>query len=127
MAAVASTRRCIARRPGSGLRAHPPPARAVGARGRNHLRLRTDGPEAALEQAKAAAREKDVLVAGGAETWAQFPNKGLLDQLEIHLAPVLLGAGIRLFDRVEAGKLALEPERVVESPAVTHARYRVTS
>jgi dihydrofolate reductase len=68
-----------------------------------------------------------VLVAGGAETWAQFPNKGLLDQPEIHLAPVLLGAGIRLFDRVEAGTLALEPERVVESPAVTHARYRVTS
>jgi RibD C-terminal domain len=64
---------------------------------------------------------------GGAGTWAQFLKKGLLDQLEIHLAAVLLGGGIRLFDRVEAGKLALEPERVVESPAVTHVRYRVTS
>jgi dihydrofolate reductase len=48
-----------------------------------------------------------VLIAG-AETWAQSLNKGLLDQLEIHLAPVLLGGGIRLFDRVEAGKLALK-------------------
>jgi dihydrofolate reductase len=87
----------------------------------------SDGPEAALEQAKTAAGEKDVLVAGGAGTWAQFLNAGLLDQLEIHLAPVLLGAGIRLFDRVEAGKVSLEVERVVESPAVTHVRYRVTS
>jgi dihydrofolate reductase len=54
-----------------------------------------------------------VLVAGGAATWAQFLNTGLLDQLEIHLAPVLLGAGIRLFDRVDADKVTLEPERVV--------------
>ena len=87
----------------------------------------TDSPEAALEQAKSAAGQEDVLVAGGAATWAQFLNRGLLDQLEIHLAPMLLGAGIRLFDRVEAGKVTLEPERVVESPAVTHVRYRVTA
>lgn len=87
----------------------------------------TDGPEAALEQAKSAVGQNDVLVAGGAETWAQLLNMGLLDQLEIHLAPVLLGAGIRLFDRVDAGKVTLEPERVVESPVVTHVPYRVTS
>jgi dihydrofolate reductase len=87
----------------------------------------TDGPDAALERAKSAAGGKDVLVAGGAETWAQFLNAGLLDQLEIHLAPLLLGAGIRLFDRVEADKVTLEPERVVDSPAVTHVRYRVGS
>ena len=68
-----------------------------------------------------------MLVAGGAATWAQFLNTGLLDQLEIHLAPVLLGAGIRLFDRVDADKVTLEPERVVRSPAVTHVRYRLTS
>jgi dihydrofolate reductase len=65
-----------------------------------------------------------VLVAGGADTWAQFLNAGLIDQLELHLAPVLLGAGIRPFDRVEAGKVSLEPERVGESPAVTHVRSR---
>jgi hypothetical protein len=45
--------------------------------------------------------------------------------LEIHLAPVLLGLGVRPFDRVEAGKVSLVPERVVESPAVTHVRHRV--
>jgi len=86
-----------------------------------------DGPESALEQAKSAAGEKDVQVAGGAATVAEFLNAGLLDELELHLAPVLLGAGIRLFDRVEADKVKLEPARVVESPAVTHVRYRVAS
>ena len=87
----------------------------------------TEGLDSALEQAKSAAGEKDVQVAGGAATVAQFLNAGLLDELEIHLAPVLLGAGIRLFDRVEADKMKLEPTRVVESPVVTHVRYRVAS
>jgi dihydrofolate reductase len=87
----------------------------------------TDGPESALEQARRAAGEKDVQVAGGAQTVAQFLNAVFVDELEIHLAPVLLGAGTRLFDRVEADKLKLEPARVVESPAVTHVRYRVAS
>jgi dihydrofolate reductase len=87
----------------------------------------TDGLESAAEQAKAAAGDKDVQVAGGANTVAQALNAGLLDELEIHLAPVLLGAGIRLFDEAEAGEAKLEPARVVESPAVTHLRYRVVS
>jgi dihydrofolate reductase len=87
----------------------------------------TDGPDSALDRARRAAGEKDVQVAGGAQTVAQFLNAGLLDELEIHLAPVLLGAGTRLFDGVEADKLKLEPTRVVESPAVTHVRYRVAS
>jgi dihydrofolate reductase len=56
-----------------------------------------------------------------------WSDRGQLDQLEIHLAPVMLGAGIRLFDRVEPVTVALEPERVVESPAVTHVRNRVTA
>jgi dihydrofolate reductase len=86
-----------------------------------------DALESALEQAKSAAGDKDVQVSGGAETVAQFLNAGLLDALEIHLAPVLLGAGTRLFDRVDAGKVKLEPTRVVESPAVTHVRYRIGS
>jgi dihydrofolate reductase len=87
----------------------------------------TYGPESALGQARQAAGEKDVQVAGGAGTVAQFLNAGLLDELEIHLAPVLLGAGARLFDGVEADKLKLEPARVVESPVVTHVRYQVTT
>jgi dihydrofolate reductase len=87
----------------------------------------TEGLESALAEARSAAGEKDVQVAGGADTVAQFLNEGLLDELEIHLAPVLLGAGTRLFDRVDADKVKLQPERVVESPAVTHVRYRVGS
>ncbi len=49
----------------------------------------------------------------------------LLEELQIHLTPVLLGAGVRLFDRVDPGRVQLEPVRVVDSPAVTHLRYRV--
>jgi dihydrofolate reductase len=86
----------------------------------------TDGPESALEQAKSAAEGKDVQVSGGAETVAEFLNAGMLDELELHIAPVLLGDGIRLFDSVDTDKIELEVDRVVESPAVTHVRYRVT-
>jgi dihydrofolate reductase len=77
----------------------------------------TDGVESALAKARSAAGEKDVQVAGGAEAVAQFLNAGLLDELEIHIAPVLLGAGTRLFERVQAEKVKLKPTRVVESPA----------
>jgi dihydrofolate reductase len=82
----------------------------------------TDGPEAALEQARAAAGEQDVHVAGGAEAVRQFLRAGLLDHLQVHVPPVLLGAGTRLFEDVEA---PLEIDRVIASPAVTHLRYRV--
>jgi dihydrofolate reductase len=81
----------------------------------------TDGPEAALEQARAAAGEKDVHVAGGGEAVRQFLRAGLLDHLQLHVPPVLLGAGTRLFEDVEA---PLEIDRVLASPAVTHLRYR---
>ena len=86
----------------------------------------TDGIESALEQARVAAGEKDVHIAGGAEPVQQYLKAGLLDELQIHVAPVLLGAGTRLFDG-GAGETApkLEPTRVIESPAVTHLRYRV--
>jgi dihydrofolate reductase len=83
----------------------------------------TDGIEAALEQARAAAGEKDVSVAGGADVAQQYLNAGLLDELQIHVAPVLLGAGVRLFDNVAGARL--ECTRVIESPAVTHLTYRV--
>jgi dihydrofolate reductase len=87
----------------------------------------TDGIESALEQAKAAAGDKDILIAGGANTVRQFLEAGLLDELQIHLAPVLLGDGVRLFDHVDPERIELEPTRVIDSPRVTHLRYRVVA
>jgi dihydrofolate reductase len=85
----------------------------------------TDGPEAALEQAHAAAGEKDVGLAGGADAAQQYLAAGLLDEVQIHLVPIFLGDGVRLFDNLDE-RVKLEPTRVIESPAVTHLRYRVS-
>jgi dihydrofolate reductase len=85
----------------------------------------TDGIESALQQAKAAAGDKDVSVAGGANTIQQYLNARLLDELQIHVVPLLLGDGRRLFDGV-GSDIELERTRVVESPGgVTHLRFRV--
>jgi dihydrofolate reductase len=83
----------------------------------------TDGIESALEQARAAAGDGDVSIAGGASTVQQYLAAGLLDELYLHIAPVVLGAGERLLEGV--GDPTLEPIKVVESPAVTHVKYRV--
>ena len=83
----------------------------------------TDGIESAREQARAAAGEQDVMVAGGASVVQQFLAAGLLDELYLHIAPIVLGAGERLFEGV--GDPTLEPVEVVASPAATHVRYRV--
>jgi len=85
----------------------------------------TDGIEAALGQARAAAGGKDVAIAGGASVAQQYLRAGLLDELQIHVAPLLLGAGVRLFDEPGGDPLALKVARVVESPTVTHLRYEV--
>jgi dihydrofolate reductase len=84
----------------------------------------TDGIEAALEQGREAAGDKDVVIGGGASVAQQYLTAGLLDEFQIHVAPVLLGDGVRLFD--DLGALpSLELTRVIDSPAVTHLRYRV--
>jgi dihydrofolate reductase len=83
----------------------------------------TDGFEAALEEGRAAAEDKDVFVGGGASVVQQYLEAGLLDELQINVAPVLLGGGTRLFEGL--GPQTLEITRVVEAPAVTHLRYRV--
>jgi dihydrofolate reductase len=85
----------------------------------------TDGIETALEQARTAAGDKDVLLAGGASIVQQYLEAGLLDELQIHIAPVLLGAGTSLFDRLGIGPLGLETTRVIASPSVTHLRFTV--
>jgi dihydrofolate reductase len=82
----------------------------------------TDGIESALEEARAAAGDKDVAIAGGARVAQEYLGAGLLDELQIHVAPVLLGDGVRLFENEHA---EIELVRVVESPVVTHLRYRV--
>ncbi|MBB5158769.1 dihydrofolate reductase family protein [Saccharopolyspora phatthalungensis] len=83
----------------------------------------TDGIESALRQARKAAGDRDVSIAGGAQTVQQFLAAGLLDELFIHLVPIVLGAGERLLDNV--GNPTLEPVTVVPSEAVTHIKYRV--
>lgn len=83
-----------------------------------------DGLESAVEQAAAAAGEKDALVAGGASVIQQALAAGMLDELQIHLVPVLLGGGTRLLDNL-GPELELERTRVLDSPNVTHVRYRV--
>ncbi len=85
----------------------------------------TDGIESALDQARAAAGDKDILVAGGAEVAQQYLKAGLLEEIQLHVAPVLLGDGVRLFDGVGPDDAKLELADVTESPAVTHIRYTV--
>ena len=85
----------------------------------------TDGIQSALEQARAAAGDKDVRIAGGADAIQQFLKAGLIDEIQIHLAPVLLGDGVRLFEQMGPEDVELEGTRVIESPQVTHLRFRV--
>jgi dihydrofolate reductase len=85
----------------------------------------TDGIDAAVEQATAAAGDRDILVHGGAVTIQQCIAAGHLDELEVHVAPVLLGGGARLLDNI-GSDARLEQTRVVEAPGVTHLKYRIT-
>jgi dihydrofolate reductase len=85
----------------------------------------TDGIESALEQAQSAAGGRDVAVAGGANVVQQYLKAGLLDEMQIHVVPLLLGEGVRLFDNLGPEHVELECTRVIESPAVTHVKYRV--
>ena len=83
----------------------------------------SDGVESAVEQARAAAGEKDVSIAGGASVAQQVLGAGLLDEMLIHLVPVLLGSGTRLFDGGTLGRC--ERTQVLDSAGVTHIRYDV--
>ena len=85
----------------------------------------TDGIRSALEQARAAAGDRNVDIAGGADTVQQFLNADLLDELQLHVVPVLFGGGIRLFERLGSHHTQLEPVRVISGPKATHLKYRV--
>jgi dihydrofolate reductase len=85
----------------------------------------TDGIESALRQAKEAAGENDVHLGGGAKAAQQYLAAGLIDEMELHVVPLLLGAGERLLDNLEGSEVKLEPVRTVEDSGVTHLKYRV--
>lgn len=84
-----------------------------------------DGIESALDRARAAAGDRDVRIAGGGETILQYLNAGLIDEFSIALSPVLFGSGIRLFDGVDASRVALKQIRSESSSRVTHLDYAV--
>jgi dihydrofolate reductase len=84
----------------------------------------TDGIEDALGRAREASGDKDVFIGGGANVINEYLAAGLLDELELHLVPIVLGGGARLFEGVAQG-VRLEPMRMVEAPGVTHLKYRV--
>ena len=83
----------------------------------------TDGIDSALTQARDAAGDQRVAIAGGASTIRQYLAAGSIDELYLHIVPFTLGAGERLLEDV--GELTLEPIKVVASPTVTHVMYRV--
>jgi dihydrofolate reductase len=83
----------------------------------------TDGVESALEQAREAAGDKDIRIGGGASTVQQFIRAGHLDELHLHLVPIILGAGQRLLENV--GDPKMTPVSVIASPTVTHIRYSI--
>ncbi|MEK6276629.1 MAG: dihydrofolate reductase family protein [Actinomycetota bacterium] len=85
----------------------------------------TDGIESALEEAKDAAGGKDVALGGGADVAQQYLAAGLIDEMQINVVPVMLGGGARLLDNLAGADVKLEPIRVVETPEVTHLKYRV--
>jgi dihydrofolate reductase len=87
----------------------------------------TDGIDSAVRQAKAVAGEKDVSIMGGASIARQALEAKLLDEIQIHLTPVILGNGIRLFDGLDTGQIRLEQLRIIEAPGVTHLKHAFTT
>jgi dihydrofolate reductase len=85
----------------------------------------TDGVESALEQARAAAEDRDIALGGGASVAQQYLRAGQLDELNIHVAPILLGGGVSLFGELGADAPGLKLTKVVESPFVTHLTYEI--
>ena len=85
----------------------------------------TDGVREAVRQARVAAGDRNVLVMGGAGAAQECLRAGLVDEIQLQVVPVLLGAGVRLFDQRATGPVELVRTRLIESPAVTHLRFRV--
>ena len=100
---------------------HPPAALPQGS---TPITVVTEGVESAIRQAQAAAGDKNVTV-GGASIAQQALKAGLIDEIHLHLVPILLGGGTRLFDELGPNPRELECIRIVEAPGVTHLKFRV--
>ncbi|TDC61808.1 dihydrofolate reductase [Actinomadura sp. GC306] len=100
------------------------PREPVPMKGGTTFNFVTDGIESALEQAREAAGDRDVSVCGGAQTVNRYLAAGAIDELRLHIAPIVLGAGERLFTGV--GDLGLEPVSAWGTGLVTHVTYRLT-
>lgn len=87
----------------------------------------TEGIESALEQAKVAAGGKDVALGGGADVAQQYLAAGLIDEMDLNVAPILLGGGTRLFENLAGADLGLEQVRVIAGPDAAHIKYRVSA
>jgi dihydrofolate reductase len=98
---------------------------AKGENGRLTLTFVTDGIKSAIQQARAAAGDRNVTVIGGASTAQQCIQAGLVDEIHIDVRPVLLGAGLRFFEHLETVQVELERSRVIESSDFTQLEFRV--
>ncbi len=85
----------------------------------------TDGVESAIEQAKAAARDKDVTIIGGASIFQQCLSTGLVDEMQIDIMPILLCKGLRLFEHLGEQPIKLEKIKTIDAPVRTHLSFRV--
>lgn len=103
----------------------PPEQPAKGENERLTFTFVSDGIESAVERAKTAAGDRYVVIVGGARTAQQCLNAGLVDELEVAIRPVLLGAGLRFFEHLDTERIELERIGSTESPTATDLRYRV--
>lgn len=103
----------------------PPPQVAAGTNDQLAFTFVTDGLASAIAQAKAAAGDRKVVIVGGASTIQQCLNAGLVDELEVSIRPVFFGAGLRLFEHLDAEDIALEPTEVIQMPGFTELHFRV--
>jgi len=103
-----------------------PETKAKGENDKLSISFVTDGMKSAIEKARTAAGDKDVVIVGGANVIQQCLKAGLIDELQISVSPVLLGDGLRLFEKLENEHIKLEKVKVIEWPGgVTEIRFRV--
>ena len=101
----------------------PSPKMPIEMKGGTTFHFVTDGPEAALEQARDVAGSHDINIGGGASTAQQYLRLALIDEMEVHVVPILLGGGERLFENLDGPPDYLKPLEVLCSPSAGHFRF----